>query len=106
MGAQMVKEVAEQDLEGRRRRHHHRDRLRRGDLQEGLKNITAGANANAVKRGIDKAVEAIVDELKRKLSKPVKNSTEIAQVGTCSANQDSRSARSSPRRWTRSARTA
>ncbi|MFN9131440.1 MAG: chaperonin GroEL, partial [Phycisphaerales bacterium] len=51
------------------------------------KNITAGANANAVKRGIDQAVGVVVDELKR-LSKPVKNSTEIAQVGSCSANQD------------------
>ncbi len=40
-----------------------------------------------IKRGIDKAVEAIVDELK-KMSKPVKSSKEIAQVGTCSANQD------------------
>src|SRR5690606_36502343 len=54
---------------------------------EGLKNITAGANANAVKRGIDKAVAALVGELER-MSKKVANSTEIAQVGTCSANQD------------------
>ena len=56
-------------------------------FQEGLKNITAGANANAVKRGIDAAVKTVVDELK-KMSKPVKDSKEIAQVGSCSANQD------------------
>lgn len=54
---------------------------------EGLKNITAGANPNLVKRGIDAAVSAVVDELK-KMSKKVDSSKEIAQVGTCSANQD------------------
>jgi len=54
---------------------------------EGLKNITAGANPNAVKRGIDKAVEAVVGEFK-KLSKKISSSQEIAQVGTCAANQD------------------
>ena len=54
---------------------------------EGLKVITAGANPNLVKRGIDQAVNAIVDEL-RSMSKRVENSKEIAQVGTCSANQD------------------
>ena len=47
----------------------------------------AGANANQVKRGIDMAVASVVDELK-KISKPIANSKEIAQVGTCSANQD------------------
>jgi chaperonin GroEL len=54
---------------------------------EGLKNITAGANPTMVKRGIDKAVETVVEQL-RKMSKNVKSSTEIAQVGSCSANQD------------------
>ncbi len=54
---------------------------------EGLKNITAGANANQIKRGIDKAVAANVEQL-QKMSKKVGSSTEIAQVGTCAANQD------------------
>jgi chaperonin GroEL len=54
---------------------------------EGLKNITAGANPNEVKRGIDRAVAALADELK-KMSRKVESSREIAQVGTCSANQD------------------
>jgi len=55
--------------------------------QEGLRNITAGANANAVKRGIDKAVSAVIAELQR-MSKKVSGSKEISQVGACSANQD------------------
>jgi len=54
---------------------------------EGLKNVAAGAKSMQLKAGIDKAVNAIVEELK-KLSKPVKKSQEIAQVGTCAANQD------------------
>jgi len=87
MGAQMVKEVASKtsDIAG--------DGTTTATIyaeaifEEGLKNITAGAKAMQVKRGIEKAVDAIVAELKR-LSKPVKSSTEIAQVGTCAANQD------------------
>src|SRR5690606_38050964 len=54
---------------------------------EGLKNITAGANPNEVKRGLDKAVAALGEELRR-MSKKVESSKEIAQVDTCSANQD------------------
>jgi len=54
---------------------------------EGLKNITAGANANSIKRGIDKAVAAIVEQL-AKDSKKISSTDQIAQVGTCSANQD------------------
>ena len=54
---------------------------------EGLKNITAGGNANQIKRGIDKAVNTIIDELGR-MSKNVSSSNEISQVGTCAANQD------------------
>ncbi|HHT9110791.1 MAG TPA: chaperonin GroEL, partial [Candidatus Brocadiaceae bacterium] len=57
-------------------------------FNEGLKNVVAGANPMSVKRGIDKAVEAVVNEIK-KLSKPVKGRAEIAQVGTISANNDS-----------------
>ncbi len=87
MGAQMVKEVASKASKDAGDGTTTATVYAEAIYQEGLKNITAGANANAVKRGIDKAVDAIVDELKR-LSKPVKNSTEIAQVGSCSANQD------------------
>ncbi|MCF6157930.1 MAG: chaperonin GroEL [wastewater metagenome] len=56
-------------------------------FNEGLKNVAAGANPMAIKRGIDKAVEVVVGELK-KFSKPVKGRNEIAQVGTISANSD------------------
>ncbi len=87
MGAQMVKEVASKASKDAGDGTTTATVYAEAIYQEGLKNITAGANANAVKRGIDKAVDGIVDELKR-LSKPVKNSTEIAQVGSCSANQD------------------
>jgi len=57
-------------------------------FNEGLKNVTAGANPMAIKRGIDKAVEIVVSELK-KMSKPIKGRSEISQVGTISANNDS-----------------
>ncbi|MDP6380773.1 MAG: chaperonin GroEL, partial [Phycisphaerae bacterium] len=56
-------------------------------FEEGLRNVTAGANANELKRGIDLAVNAIVKELE-KMSKDVSSSNEISQVGTCAANQD------------------
>jgi len=87
MGAQMVKEVATKtsDLAG--------DGtttatvLAQAVFREGLKNVTAGANPMAIKRGIDRAVSAIVEELK-KLSVPTSGKKEIAQVGTISANND------------------
>jgi chaperonin GroEL len=87
MGAQMVKEVATKtsDLAG--------DGtttatvLAQAIFREGLKNVTAGANPMELKRGIDKAVEAIVEELAR-LSVPTAGKKEIAQVGTISANND------------------
>jgi chaperonin GroEL len=87
MGAQMVKEVATKtsDLAG--------DGtttatvLAQAIFREGLKNVTAGANPMAIKRGIDKAVQAIVDELK-KISVPTSGKKEIAQVGSISANND------------------
>jgi chaperonin GroEL len=87
MGAQMVKEVATKtsDLAG--------DGtttatvLAQAIYREGLKNVTAGANPMELKRGIDKAVEAVVEELK-KLSTPSAGKKEIAQVGTISANND------------------
>src|SRR5437870_7931950 len=84
MGAQMVKEVATKtsDLAG--------DGtttatvLAQAILREGLKNVTAGANPMGLKRGIEAAVEAVVDELKR-LSVPSGGKKEIAQVGAISA---------------------
>ncbi len=62
--------------------------LARAIYREGLKNITAGANPTAVRRGIEKAVEAAVAELVGKISRPVSNKEEIAQVGSISANND------------------
>ncbi len=62
--------------------------LARAIYREGLKNITAGANPTAVRRGIEKAVEAAVTELTTKLSRPVSKKEEIAQVGSISANND------------------
>jgi chaperonin GroEL len=87
MGAQMVKEVASKSSKDAGDGTTTATIYAEAIFQEGLKNITAGANANAVKRGIDAAVKSVVEEL-GKLSKPVKNSKEIAQVGACSANQD------------------
>ena len=87
MGAQMVKEVASKSSKDAGDGTTTATIYAEAIFQEGLKNITAGANANAVKRGIDAAVKTVVDELGR-MSKPVKNSKEIAQVGACSANQD------------------
>jgi chaperonin GroEL len=87
MGAQMVKEVATKtsDLAG--------DGtttatvLAQAIFAEGLKNVTAGTNPMGIKRGIDKAVERVVAELKR-ISMETKGKKEIAQVGTISANND------------------
>src|ERR1051326_7041624 len=87
MGAQMVKEVASKASKDAGDGTTTATIYAEAIYSEGLKNITAGANANQVKRGIDLAVTAIVDELKA-MSKKVSNSKEIAQVGTCSANQD------------------
>jgi chaperonin GroEL len=56
--------------------------------KEGMKYVTAGANSIDIKRGIDRAVEVVIEELK-KMSKPVVEKKEIAQVGTISANNDS-----------------
>ncbi|MBC02171.1 MAG: chaperonin GroEL [Phycisphaerae bacterium] len=87
MGAQMVKEVASKSSKDAGDGTTTATVYAEAVFQEGLKNITAGANANAVKRGIDRAVGAVVSELGA-MSKPVSDSTEIAQVGSCSANQD------------------
>jgi len=87
MGAQMVKEVASKSSKDAGDGTTTATIYAEAIFQEGLKNITAGGNANAIKRGIDRAVGAVVDEL-AEMSQPVKDSTEISQVGACSANQD------------------
>jgi len=70
-----------------------------------MKFVAAGMNPMDLKRGIDKAVFVVVEELK-KLSKPCTTSKEIAQVGAISANADAEIARSSPMQWTRSEKRA
>ena len=87
IGAQMVKEVASKSSKDAGDGTTTATIYAEAIFTEGLKNIAAGANANQVKRGIDKAVDAIVKELD-KMSKKIGSSTEIAQVGTCAANQD------------------
>jgi len=87
MGAQMVKEVASKASKDAGDGTTTATVYAEAIYQEGLRNITAGANANAVKRGIDKAVTAVIEELRR-MSKKVSGSKEISQVGACSANQD------------------
>jgi len=87
MGAQMVKEVATKASKDAGDGTTTATIYTEAIFAEGLKNITAGANATQVKRGIDLAVTAVVDELKN-LSKSVASSKEIAQVGACSANND------------------
>jgi chaperonin GroEL len=88
LGAQMVKEVASKCSKDAGDGTTTATIYAEAIYAEGLKNITAGANPNEIKRGIDKAVEAIVGDLKT-MSRSVKDHKEIAQVGTCSANQDS-----------------
>ena len=87
MGAQMVKEVASKTSTVAGDGTTTATILAESIFNEGLKNITAGANPMQVKQGIDAAVEAIVTEL-HKMSIPVDSSKQIEQVATCSANQD------------------
>ncbi len=87
MGAQMVKEVASKTSTVAGDGTTTATILAESIFVEGLKNITAGANPMQVKRGIDTAVETVVEELKR-MSMPVKSGKQIEQVATCSANQD------------------
>jgi chaperonin GroEL len=87
MGAQMVKEVASKTSSVAGDGTTTATILAESIFNEGLKNITAGANPMQVKRGIDKAVDVIVKEL-QKMSIPVESSKQIEQVATCSANQD------------------
>ncbi|MGD9078261.1 MAG: chaperonin GroEL [Desulfobacterales bacterium] len=87
MGAQMVKEVASKTSDMAGDGTTTATILARTIYREGQKLVTSGANPMALKRGIDKSVTAVVEELK-KLSKPTRDKTEIAQVGTISANND------------------
>ncbi len=87
MGAQMVREVASKTSDVAGDGTTTATVLAEAIFKEGLKNVTAGANPMALKRGVEKSVKVVVDELK-KISKEVTDRTEIAQVGTISANND------------------
>ena len=87
MGAQLVKEVASKTADAAGDGTTTATVLAYSIFKEGLRNITAGANPIEVKRGMDKATSAIIDELK-KLSRAIKGKKEIAQVATISANSD------------------
>ncbi|MCL5892939.1 MAG: chaperonin GroEL [Deltaproteobacteria bacterium] len=87
MGAQMVKEVASKTSDTAGDGTTTATVLAQAIYREGVKLVTAGASPISVKRGIDKAVESIVKELKV-ISKPIQDQKEIAQVGTISANND------------------
>src|SRR2546428_6855259 len=88
MGAQMVKEVASKTSDVAGDGTTTATVLAQAIFREGAKLVAAGNNPMEIKRGIDKAVEAVVAELK-KLTKPTQDTKEIAQVGTISANGDS-----------------
>ncbi|MCL6619223.1 MAG: chaperonin GroEL [Thermomonas hydrothermalis] len=87
MGAQMVKEVASKTSDNAGDGTTTATVLAQALIREGMKAVAAGMNPMDLKRGIDKAVSAAVEELK-KISKPSSTSKEIAQVGTISANSD------------------
>ena len=88
MGAQMVREVASKTADKAGDGTTTATVLAEAIYSEGLRNVTAGANPTELKKGIEASVQLIVDEL-RKISKPIKDSKEIAQVATISANGDS-----------------
>lgn len=87
MGAQMVKEVASKTNDEAGDGTTTATVLAQAIYREGAKIVTAGHNPMAVKRGIDKAVATVIEELKS-MAKPVKGSNEVAQVGSISANND------------------
>jgi chaperonin GroEL len=87
MGAQMVKEVASKTSDVAGDGTTTATVLAQAIYREGVKQVTAGNNPMEIKRGIDKAVETVVNELK-KMSEETKDRKEIAQVGTISANND------------------
>jgi chaperonin GroEL len=84
MGAQLVKQAAEKTNDAAGDGTTTATALAAAIINQGMKNITSGANPMSVKRGVDKGVEAVVAEIK-KLSKPLKTQEEIAQVATISA---------------------
>jgi chaperonin GroEL len=87
MGAQMVREVASKTSDVAGDGTTTATVLAEAIYREGLRNVTAGANPMGLKRGIEKAVEVVIEALQG-LSKPVKDRKEIAQVGTIAANGD------------------
>ena len=87
MGAQMLKEVASKTSDIAGDGTTTATVLAQAIFREGLRNVTAGANPMGLKRGIDAAVEAVVEELKR-MSKSTKDKKEIAQVATIASNND------------------
>jgi chaperonin GroEL len=87
MGAQMVKQVASKTADIAGEGTTTATVLAQAIVQEGMKHVAAGMNPMDLKRGIDKAVAAVLDEL-RNLSKPISTNREIAQVGSISANSD------------------
>ena len=87
LGAQMLKEVASKTSDVAGDGTTTATVLAQAIFKEGLKNVTAGANPMALQRGIEKAVEGVVVEL-RKLSKSTKDKKEIAQVATIASNND------------------
>src|SRR5262247_531731 len=87
MGAQMVKEVASKTSDIAGDGTTTATVLAHAIVREGLKNVTAGANPMGLKRGIDRAVDLVTDELK-KMSKSTKDKKEIAQVATIASNND------------------
>ncbi len=88
MGAQLVREVASKTSDVAGDGTTTATVLAQAIYREGVKNITAGGNPMEIKRGIDRAVEVVVDELK-KHSRPCQAKKEISQIGTISANNDS-----------------
>src|SRR5207253_7582834 len=87
MGAQMIKDVAAKTADVAGDGTTTATVLAQAIFREGLKNVTAGANPMGLKRGIEQAVDAVVEELKH-LSKATKDKKEIAQVATIAANND------------------
>ncbi len=87
MGAQLVREVASKTSDVAGDGTTTATVLAQSILKEGIRNLSAGANPMEIKRGIDKAVEVVTEELKS-ISKPCQTKKEIAQIGTISANND------------------
>ncbi|MBI3810709.1 MAG: chaperonin GroEL [Nitrospirae bacterium] len=87
MGAQLVKEVASKTSDAAGDGTTTATVLAWSIFKEGVKSVSAGANSMEIKRGIDRSVEVVVEELK-KMSKPCQTKKEIAQIGTISANSD------------------